>query len=72
MAVDIRLVHRDGAERAVHGQLTVTLTAVAGRRPHEVLPALRLLAAVQPGDRVTLDATCDVLEELGYGGQVAG
>jgi hypothetical protein len=50
--LDARLVLRGGD--LIRGQMTVTLQAVAGRRPHDVLPALQLLTALRPGDRLTL------------------
>jgi hypothetical protein len=53
-ALDVRLVLRGGT--FIRGQMTVTLQAVAGRRPHDVLPALHLLTALRPGDRLTLSA----------------
>ncbi|WP_142024400.1 hypothetical protein [Blastococcus colisei] len=53
-ALAVRLVLRE--DGTVRGQLHVTLRSVAGRRPHEVLPALQFLATLQPGDRLTLCA----------------
>lgn len=46
--LSLRLVLRGSG--TIKGRLNVTLQPVAGRRPHEVLPVLQLLASVRPGD----------------------
>jgi hypothetical protein len=52
--LDARLVLEEKAGEIVGGLLNITVTSAAGRLPHDVLPALRLLTGYSPGDDLDL------------------